>query len=1149
MRELLFCSGWKFGKSTLEEGKPEKMQPVALPHDWLIYQPTDLYEDGIGWYEREITLDELKTIYGYQEGETVQLRFDGVYMNTRIYWNGEEIFEWKYGYSAFSVTLPAVEKEKNVLLVRVEHQAPNSRWYSGAGIYRDVTIRFLPKVHLVPESLYVHSEKLGACSYKVLAKVNIQGEIISGQKVKLSLLDSMGQVVHSAICTKLQENTADFDFVVKEIQEWSLESTNLYQVKAEIYDGDDCVDSLSERIGFRCLEFTNDKGLFVNGKHVKIKGVCEHHDLGCLGSAFYEDAMRRKMQILKSMGVNAIRTTHNMPAKRFMELADEMGFLIVAEAFDMWEKEKTTYDYARFFKEWYQKDVESWVTRDRNHPSIIMWSIGNEIYDTHAGERGQEITRELMEAVRMHDPLCNAPITIGSNYMPWENAQACADIVKFAGYNYGEKCYEEHHKAHPDWFIYGSETSSIVMSRGVYHFPLKQSILSDEDEQCSALGNSITSWGAKSIEKCIGYDRDTEFVLGQFIWTGFDYIGEPTPYHTRNSYFGQIDTAGFPKDAYYIYQSEWSEKGSEPTVHVFPYWNFNIGQMVDVRVTSNQPEVELFLNGRSLGRKKINHDCGQEFIADYSVCYEDGELKAVAYDAKGMEAAVQMRHSFGDSAEIVWKADREELTADGRSLCFVEIGTVDQEGYSVENAMEEICVNVEGPVVIAGMDNGDSTDTDSYKGNVRKLFNGKLLLVLQSGLEEGEAKVTLTGKNLKSASFRLQCVKKEKQGDHLIGLEDPLRMEEYLPRDVHMHLSGRVPLREIKLHSSQGQTLNEVCNETILTATLLPASTTCKKVEFRAVNDGGIEINYVKILPVEGKEFSKKIVALGDGEFRIRALGYDEMDRVTIISSLEFVAQGLGKAYLDPYALVSGGLYVETIGEIGNGNEKGFATARGEESGVIFRGIDFGEVGADKIHLPIFALSSAPYAFQIYEGCPGEDNLLLDAVYEKPSIWNTYQEECYQLNRKVTGVTDLCFVFHDKVHMKGFYFDKKEKAFERLQAVKAQKIYGDSFTVEETKVSGIGNNVTLEFEDMDFGTKGTDCISIKGYTPLEVNTIHIRFLFPDGSEMKEIVEFVGNKCTNEQEFHLTRVQGKCKVNFVFLPGCQFDFVDFCFKQA
>lgn len=292
---------------------------------------------------------------------------------------------------------------------------------------------------------------------------------------------------------------------------------------------------------------------------MRLNGACDHHDLGALGAAFHKEAMRRKFELMRSMGVNAVRTSHNMPAVELMELADEMGFLIVSEAFDMWEMAKNPYDYARFFKEWMEKDVRSWIRRDRNHPSVIMWSIGNEIPDTHADAHGQEITRRLVTAVRKWDYRNVAPITIGSNYMPWENARKCADIVKLAGYNYAEKYYEEHHQKYPDWVIYGSETSSVVQSRGIYHFPLERATLIEADEQCSALGNSTTSWAAKNTEYCIIMDRDTPYSCGQFIWTAIDYIGEPTPYQTKNSYFGQMDTAGFPKDSYYVFRSEWTD--------------------------------------------------------------------------------------------------------------------------------------------------------------------------------------------------------------------------------------------------------------------------------------------------------------------------------------------------------------------------------------------------------------------------------------------------------------------------------------------------------------------------------------------------------------------------------------------------------------
>lgn len=301
---------------------------------------------------------------------------------------------------------------------------------------------------------------------------------------------------------------------------------------------------------------------------MKLHGSCEHHDNGCLGAVSNRAAILRRFRKLREMGVNAIRTSHNMPAQEFMELADEFGMLILSEGFDMWERSKTDYDYARFFDEWVEKDVASWVRRDRNHPSIIGWSIGNEIFDTHADERGQEVTSLLRRLVKLHDPQGNGYVTFGSNYMQWENGQKCADILKLAGYNYGERLYNEHHEAHPDWAIYGSETASVVQSRGIYHFPLSQTVLADDDEQCSSIGNSCTGWGAKNTEECIIKDRDAEFCAGQFIWSGFDYIGEPTPYSTKNSYFGQYDTAGFPKDSAYVFRAEWTDYKKAPFVHI-----------------------------------------------------------------------------------------------------------------------------------------------------------------------------------------------------------------------------------------------------------------------------------------------------------------------------------------------------------------------------------------------------------------------------------------------------------------------------------------------------------------------------------------------------------------------------------------------------
>ena len=332
-----------------------------------------------------------------------------------------------------------------------------------------------------------------------------------------------------------------------------------------------------------------------------------------------------------------------------------MGFLVQSEFVDMWKHPKNANDYGRFFEEWVEKDVRAWIRRDRNHPCVFMWSIGNEIYDTHGRDDGIETTKQLIALVKKEDPLHNATISFGSNYMLWENTQRAAEYLEAVGYNYAESIYEEHHRKYPNWVIYGSETASVVQSRGVYHFPLRLSMLADDDFQCSALGNSRTSWGAESIEACIINDRDTPFSLGQFVWSGFDYLGEPTPYNTKNAYLGQIDTAGFPKDAYYTFQAAWTDYQKAPMIHIFPYWDFTEGQVIDVRVCSNAPEIELFFNDKSLGRRLNDPLHGEKLLHDWQLNYTPGELKAVAYNEAGQVIAEDVQKSFGDVQELVVK--------------------------------------------------------------------------------------------------------------------------------------------------------------------------------------------------------------------------------------------------------------------------------------------------------------------------------------------------------------------------------------------------------------------------------------------------------------------------------------------------------------
>lgn len=1150
-QKKLFNDGWQFAKTKLDVTDPAGLafEPVELPHDWLIYNTLDLYEDSIGWYRR--------TFPYTKDDQQLLLCFDGVYMNSSVYVNGQLVGEWKYGYSAFEheITDALVEGD-NEIIVKVVHQSPNSRWYSGAGIYRNVWLKTRDRNHIVTDGIYV--------------SIKQQPE---GWQVELDTelnIDQNAQLVHTiryagqVIATNTAEVTAAAggdtevtdrqQIVVESPKLWSTDEPNLYELVTElqVVDADQHVqtlESVSQRIGFRDIQLDPNEGFHLNGVKMKMNGVCEHHDLGALGAAFNLTALRRRFNLLREMGVNAIRTAHNMPAKEFMELADEMGMLIVSEAFDMWERSKTPYDYARFFPEWAHTDVKSWVKRDRNHPSLVMWSIGNEIYDTHADERGQEVTRMLMEYVLEFDPKGNAGITIGSNYMPWENAQKCADIVKLAGYNYAEKYYDKHHQEHPDWIIYGSETSSVVQSRGIYHFPFEQSILADDDEQCSALGNSTTSWGAKSAEYCILAERDRPYSLGQFLWTGFDYIGEPTPYHTKNSYFGQLDTATFPKDSYYIYQAAWTDYKKSPMVHLFPYWDFSPGQLIDVRVCSNAPKIELQLNGNTIGTYDIDHANGTQLVGWWKVPYEEGELKAIAYDENGEIIATDVQRSYTDAQKVRLQADKEQLQANGTDLIFVEIQVEDETGNPVQNANNRVQVKVTGAGRLLGLDNGDSTDYDPYKGLSRRLFSGKLMAIIGATHEPGSIRIEVTSEGLQGAAaeFESKAVDGEVMNTSAsVATQGQTVLTKNEVRPVLTGLAQEIPLRKIEIISEAGQAFDPSIQEMVVTAKLYPENTSYRDIEWAVVNDAGIESNIAK---VEANGLEVRVSALGDGEFRLRATSSNGTDKTKLISQLEFKATGLGTAYKDPYGFITGGLYDYTKGDVGNGNERGVATSRDGETHVGFRNIDFGPYGSDTITIPIFALSSEDYFLQIWEGMPDEEGstLLADVVYQKESRWNVYQEETYQLSKRLSGITSICFVLKQKIHIKGFSFERQSRAFEQNTAASCDHLYGDTFSIQDEYVEGIGNNVSLEFENMDFTAEGTSKLVIYGRSPIDKNTIHIRFAGEAG-QSNQLVEFMHSEGYEERVFELEQVSGVQKVTFIFLPGSQFDFGWFRFEK-
>lgn len=1147
--------GWGFLERKLSEEAYQlpaaaEWKLVDLPHDWMIYDTHALYRDSCGWYRKEFYIE--KQI----KEEQILLRFDGVYMDSTVYINGKAAGSWKYGYSTFEIDItPFLVTGKNEILVRVVYKQPNTRWYSGAGIYRNVWWKVRKKSHIVSDGIYVTPVRETEERWRVETDVEIcfaEGEKTEPDRfqVKQQLFDPDNRLAaewNERLTGQLLVNSV---MTVENPVLWDVGKGKLYRLHTELWKEDELYEQEDTLFGFRSFLFSPEEGFFINGRHVKIYGVCEHHDLGCLGAAFSRPAMVRRLVMLREMGVNAIRTSHNMPAPELMDLADEMGFLILSEAFDMWEKPKTTYDYSCYFNDWYERDIASWVRRDRNHPSLFMWSIGNEIQDVLTEGRGNELTRLLRDAVRRHDSKNHAPVTHGSNYMKWENPQLCSGLLDCQGYNYSEYLYDAHHKKHKEWVIYGSETSSVLASRGIYHFPADKAVLTDEDEQCSALGNSITGWGADSYEACICDDRDAAFSMGQFIWTGFDYIGESTPYQTKNSYFGQIDTAGFPKDSFYIFQAEWTDYRSAPMVHVFPYWDFNEGQSIDIQVCSNAPVVELFVNGKSQGLHHIDHIKGRRQVGRWRVPYEKGELKAVAYDEQGNVIAEEIRRSFSDPAGIQLKADKQQIKADGEDMAFVEVSVFDQQGNPVENANNRINVTVTGAGRLIGIDNGDSTDFDAYKGKSKRLFGGKLLAVIGARQEAGEITVICTSPGLTEGRLLLQAENPELK-DGISALEENSDYPIYAggPRG-NMLENGQeeIPVRKIELRST-GQVLTKEENSTLVEAALFPENAVYDQLEWRAVNDSGIEVNFIQL---ERDGNRARVTALGEGRFRLRCSCKNGGSCSSVVSSLEMEAIGMGAALLNPYEEIPAGLCGYRSEKAGEGVSHGIGFSGSDSDkreGVIgFEHVDFGDYGSDSIILPIFANTNDPVTFQIWEGMPKQEGstLLADCFYHKPPRWMEFQEETYLLKKRLKGVTSLYFATGDAFVLRGFSVQKQEKAFSRLCASECSKIYGDAYTIKEERVEQIGNNVILEFEHMDFGEKGAEEIKICSRSELSMNPVQIRFTSDMGSSL-QIVKLVGSREYQEQTFSIEPLKGAGKVEFVFLPGSSFDFwwFEFC----
>nr|WP_244999144.1 discoidin domain-containing protein [Paenibacillus aceris] len=756
-RKQSFDSNWKFNLgdavgTQAADFNDSSWRTLDVPHDWSIEKNFNkdsaagrdaaFLDGGTGWYRKSFTLPNEAA------GKKVTITFDGVYMDSTVYINGQVLGNRPNGYISFEYDLTPYLKfngEKNVIAVKVVNQQPSSRWYSGSGIYRHVWLSTSERVHVGQWGTSVTTPQVSDASADVNVKTTVMNETSASKEVTLSTTIRDEQGVSKAVLeTKTTiaaggKNEFDQTMTVANPKLWSIDSPYRYTADTEVKVDGGVVDTYQSTFGIRTFKFDNNQGFFLNGKHVKLQGVSMHHDLGALGSAVNTRAMERQLEILKDMGVNAIRTTHNPAAPELLDLYDRMGFVVLEEAFDAWKEPKKEFDYSRFFDQWAETDIKDMVRRDRNHPSIIAWSLGNEIPDTVHTE-AITTAQNLKNWVKQIDN--TRPTTMGFFSMYDATTQKVADVLDLVGYNYAESLYDQHHAAHPNWVIFGSETSSAVRSRGVYHLPADQNILTDPDFQTSSFDNSVVPWGS-SARDSYKLDKDRDFVAGQFIWTGFDYLGEPSPYYVwpaKSSYFGIVDTAGFPKDIYYFYQSRWTSKSM---VHLLPHWNWKAGDTVPVIAYSNADSVELFLNGQSLGEKTF---AAGDLQLKWDVPFTPGTLKAVAKKNGAIVATDEVK-TAGEPAKVVLKPDRAAVKADGKDLVFIEADVVDSNGTLVPNADNLINFSVTGGTIV-GVDNGNAISLERYKASSRKAFSGKALVIVQPSNTAGEIAVNATGYNV-----------------------------------------------------------------------------------------------------------------------------------------------------------------------------------------------------------------------------------------------------------------------------------------------------------------------------------------------------------------------------------------------------------------
>ncbi len=756
-----FDASWKFHLGDVTGAQATTYSDAAwtaldVPHDWSISLPFNqgsaaglgggYLDGGVGWYRKTFTLP------ASSQGQRVFVQFDGAYMDSTVWMNGTQICARPYGFISYECDFTSAAKfgGTNVLAVRLNNQQPSSRWYSGSGIFRHVWLKAVNPVRVAYTGTRVTTPTITSTSATVDVTVTVQNDGASGQPVTVAsaILDASANRVAQGTAPAVpvpSGATSDVTqtLTVSSPELWSLASPNMYSLVTTVSVGGAVVDTYTTPFGIRSVAFNAGTGFSLNGQSVKLNGTCNHNDLGSLGAAVNFRAIQKRLQMLKDMGVNALRTSHNPPAPEVLYLADTMGFLVMDEAFDTWDEAKVQYDYHRFFTQWSTIDISAMVARDRNHPSIIIWSIGNEIAD----DGNHAIAQSLIAAVKAED----STRAIGQAFLEASPDTGTANMEDVVGLNYAPYTYDSWHTSQPSWKLFASESSSAVRSRGVYKLPVTQNILTSSDNQCSSYDNSVVSWGT-SAEGSWQSINSRAFMAGEFIWTGFDYIGEPTPYGwpSKSSYFGAIDTAGFPKDIFYFYQSRWNYGG--PTmVHLVPmdWTSWTAGQSVPVYVYSNADSVELFLNGTSLGSKNVEPVPSQPSSGhlQWSVTFASGTLQAKATKS-GAVVATDTVQTAGAPAALKLTADRSTIAADGSDLAYVEVFVVDSKGVVVPQASNTISFSVSGPGTIAGVDNGDSVSHESYQGPTRSAFSGKALAIVRSTTSPGTITLEATSGSL-----------------------------------------------------------------------------------------------------------------------------------------------------------------------------------------------------------------------------------------------------------------------------------------------------------------------------------------------------------------------------------------------------------------